>query len=751
MATPPATTSTTEVPSYFTGCYPAGAFLVADKRSLGPLVLELRRAQLLKKSTRNVTQFDLDYTLVLPPPPPPLEDIAVEKGRQGELPSFLAQLDHHQLYISKAQTIWEAATAATAKEGREKGDEAEPGDALLCLHRDIAARLQKLRAQEEVLPFVTLPARQQPSSVALALSQWSHPTAERTHVYTAVHVAGAMTPETLARYLSGGYLASSQGAAASQPPVAFVYFLRAYSRPCYTAADLSRLPVSHQQLLLRAGTQQAPAPHPDGSFTFTELFGGIGMFRAGLEAAGGTAALAVEMAPPAVTVYDANFPPCATAGLLWAGDLTELPSYLLPRGHGLLSAGFPCQSFAKAGPALGLQMQHGQLFYEVVRALRACLPACFLLENVANLVEVEDGRQLAEILRWLRCPLTGETQTATAAAAPLYAVQYRVLDGQHVSAQVRRRVYFVGIRSDVPLREKEKDEENARERGTCAEDVLRRAEEKLEQMAAAAQSATEVLPRVTVPTSRPPSACTGRSPAHVLYRTVRDVLLSSHPWQPSASPSPSSSAPPACYACLADYLRSLHLSQVQWEALARTHSFRQHPSWRVADLRGRARTLMGSYRTSYQLYSEFVPANTEETDAAVAAVQRTLAAVGGRSDPSRDGDRCEDNKEDTATNKPDDEDASLFASPLRFYAARECARLQGIPDSFELQIPQEQPFFADAAASGRREEEKCTGDRRSLSEGSIYKLIGNAVNPIVIECIAKAMCEVVAMEKVGCS
>nr|AGT02412.1 DNA (cytosine-5-) methyltransferase [Strigomonas culicis] len=650
--------------SYYTGCYPTGAFLVADKRSLGPLVRALRDAQLLKKSTRNVTDFFPAYALLLPPP----DDTA---------PEAETGLQHRLLYISKTQTVAEAAAAAAGPAGGEA-----PMD---CLQRDVRAHLDALCAQEEVLPLVTLPAGTQPDPAAALLAPRPSSAAA-----TAVHVAGALTPPCLAHYLSGAYLPPAQpgqtAAAAALPPVAFIYFLRGYSRPCYAAAELARLPPRQQALLLRT---PAEAPPPAAAFSFTELFGGIGMFRLGLEAAGGTAALAVEMAPAAAAVYEANFPSDRAAGTLWAGDLTDLPSYLLPRGHGLLSAGFPCQSFAKAGPALGLKAQYGQLFYEVVRALRACEPACFLLENVANLVEVEEGRQLAEILRWLRDPLTGT------GATPRYDVAHRVLDGGWASPQVRRRVYFIGVRRDSHARV---------EADLTA--VFDGAELRLQQLHTAAT-------------------------AHVLYRTVRDVLLSSRAWRPETG----------CYADLDGYLRGLHLSHTQWEALGRTQSIRRHPEWRVADLRGRARTLMGSYRTSYQLYSEFVPTVPDGADV-VAAVRRTLAALDEGQEAEAVPPAAPKRARAASRERPAPAAAGDFVSPLRFFAPRECARLQGIPDGFQLQISQEQPFFDTLNTT----EEGVAGDRPrgalSVAEGTVYKLIGNAVNPIVIECIVKSLLEV---------
>lgn len=83
------------------------------------------------------------------------------------------------------------------------------------------------------------------------------------------------------------------------------------------------------------------------------------------------------------------------------GDITEVDAAEVPQ-HDLLTAGFCCQSFSKAGLQLGLDDPRGQLFYEIVRLLRAAQPAAFLLENVANLLLHDSGGSVAEILTELQ-------------------------------------------------------------------------------------------------------------------------------------------------------------------------------------------------------------------------------------------------------------------------------------------------------------------------------------------------------------
>jgi DNA (cytosine-5)-methyltransferase 1 len=87
------------------------------------------------------------------------------------------------------------------------------------------------------------------------------------------------------------------------------------------------------------------------------------------------------------------------AGLL-VGDITEVDGAEVPC-HDLLTAGFCCQSFSKAGLQAGLTDPRGQLFYEIPRLLRAARPRAFLLENVANLLLHDGGGTAAEVVREL--------------------------------------------------------------------------------------------------------------------------------------------------------------------------------------------------------------------------------------------------------------------------------------------------------------------------------------------------------------
>jgi DNA (cytosine-5)-methyltransferase 1 len=78
------------------------------------------------------------------------------------------------------------------------------------------------------------------------------------------------------------------------------------------------------------------------------------------------------------------------------GDITEVNVDEVPE-HDLLTAGFCCQSFSRAGAEGGLDDPRGQLFFEVVRIAAHLRPAALLLENVANLLEHDGGATIATI------------------------------------------------------------------------------------------------------------------------------------------------------------------------------------------------------------------------------------------------------------------------------------------------------------------------------------------------------------------
>lgn len=182
---------------------------------------------------------------------------------------------------------------------------------------------------------------------------------------------------------------------------------------------------------LRPALEAYPAPKIafDPPLRMADLFGGLGSNRIAGETLGVETVFSSEIDPVARMVYR------IAHGEWPSGDITKIPSADIP-DHDILTGGFPCQSFSLAGSLGGFDDKRGQLFFEIVRILKAKRPAMFLLENVKNLVSMKDGEILSVILKALK--------------SAGYVVQYQVLNSAMYSIpQARERVFFVGFRREL--------------------------------------------------------------------------------------------------------------------------------------------------------------------------------------------------------------------------------------------------------------------------------------------------------------
>ncbi|MBU0534108.1 MAG: DNA cytosine methyltransferase [Candidatus Omnitrophica bacterium] len=119
-------------------------------------------------------------------------------------------------------------------------------------------------------------------------------------------------------------------------------------------------------------------------FKFIDLFCGVGGFHLALSSLGGECVFACDIDDSCRAVYKDNF------GMEPYGDITKINERDIP-GHDVLCAGFPCQSFSKAGDRLGLDDTRGTLFLDIVRIIKECRPSYLILENVRNLIGHDKG------------------------------------------------------------------------------------------------------------------------------------------------------------------------------------------------------------------------------------------------------------------------------------------------------------------------------------------------------------------------
>lgn len=190
---------------------------------------------------------------------------------------------------------------------------------------------------------------------------------------------------------------------------------------------------------------EIPYPPPaNPSFSFIDLFAGIGGFRLALQDAGGHCVFSSEWDKAAKATYARNF------GESPFGDIEQFSGLhlsddeiraLIPT-HDVLAGGFPCQPFSHAGVSArsSLGKKHGfacetqgTLFFNIVRIAKACQPKVLLLENVKNLVRHDKGRTFALIKKTIEEDLG-------------YSFKHMILNSSSLVPQRRERCFIVAFR-----------------------------------------------------------------------------------------------------------------------------------------------------------------------------------------------------------------------------------------------------------------------------------------------------------------
>jgi DNA (cytosine-5)-methyltransferase 1 len=167
---------------------------------------------------------------------------------------------------------------------------------------------------------------------------------------------------------------------------------------------------------------------------FIDLFAGTGGMRLGFEQAmqqfniETQCVLSAEIDPKACQSYELNF------GENPYRDITTINEI---EPFDFMLAGFPCQSFSYAGKQKGFGDTRGTLFFEVERLLKLHQPIGFLLENVRGLTTHDNGRTFQTIINSLE--KIG------------YKVDYFLLNSSNFGVpQNRVRIYIVGLRDRQP-------------------------------------------------------------------------------------------------------------------------------------------------------------------------------------------------------------------------------------------------------------------------------------------------------------
>ena len=131
-------------------------------------------------------------------------------------------------------------------------------------------------------------------------------------------------------------------------------------------------------------------------FKFIDLFAGIGGFHQAMEQLGGECVFASEIDKYAIKTYYKNY------GINSDCNIRDVKEEDIPE-HDVLCAGFPCQTFSKAGKQLGFKDEtKGTLFFEIERILKHHKTKYIILENVRNLVSHDNGNTWNTIYQHLK-------------------------------------------------------------------------------------------------------------------------------------------------------------------------------------------------------------------------------------------------------------------------------------------------------------------------------------------------------------
>jgi DNA (cytosine-5)-methyltransferase 1 len=189
------------------------------------------------------------------------------------------------------------------------------------------------------------------------------------------------------------------------------------------------------------------------------LFSGGGGLDLGLEMAGFSTKVAVEMEPYACSTLASNRARMSEVGpghtfvqdaTIIERDIRRVPATEVLRAAGLrpgepvlLAGGPPCVTFSVAGRREGLTAETGRLFEDYVRIVRVTRPRALLFENVKGLVNAigTDGER-GGAFRTIFEALTSAG----------YALTWRVVNAADYGVpQQRERVIIIGRRGRTPF------------------------------------------------------------------------------------------------------------------------------------------------------------------------------------------------------------------------------------------------------------------------------------------------------------
>lgn len=183
------------------------------------------------------------------------------------------------------------------------------------------------------------------------------------------------------------------------------------------------------------------------------LFSGAGGFDLGIETAGFTTRLCTDIDLHSCQTLELNRdrlkkakgPRFLSEAKIVQKNIKEYSSEQMLVDAGLkkeevalVYGGAPCQSFSVFGQRKGMDDARGTLLWDFLRVIRDIEPACFVFENVAGLLTIDDGKVFKLFLDELSKDANGDTT---------YKVSYHLLDAASFGVpQYRSRIFVFGTK-----------------------------------------------------------------------------------------------------------------------------------------------------------------------------------------------------------------------------------------------------------------------------------------------------------------
>ena len=165
------------------------------------------------------------------------------------------------------------------------------------------------------------------------------------------------------------------------------------------------------------------------TYTFIDLFCGIGGFHQALKRTGAKCVLSCDIDESCREVYKDNY------GIEPLDNITNVDEKNMV-DFDILCAGFPCQSFSNGGNKKCFGDKRGLLFDEIIRIAKVKKPKFMFLENVKHILKVGNG----EVMVYIKNKI----------ASIDYKLQlFQISPHNYGIPQQRERVYFVCIRNDI--------------------------------------------------------------------------------------------------------------------------------------------------------------------------------------------------------------------------------------------------------------------------------------------------------------